>query len=170
MTKSISIIWNPTPLQAWSLCLPRLVRYDEILFDNFVILAGVIRQQIVRGDIRRSDFVCAFIRGFTAVVFCAKADKWATIQAYYSMFHSARALLYVKSLREHSHYCLVVSIKTLYVEPKVIPGHIVEGFQEAKNLREDADYYHRWSQAGCEKLLKIAEEFLEIAKKTVSLK
>ena len=34
-----------------------------------------IRQQIVRGDIRRSDFVCAFIRGFTAVVFCAKADK-----------------------------------------------------------------------------------------------
>ena len=34
-----------------------------------------IRQQIVRGDIRRSDFVCAFIRGFTTVVFCAKADK-----------------------------------------------------------------------------------------------
>ena len=93
--------------------------------------------------------------------------KWATIQTYYSMFHSARALLYVKSLREHSHYCLVASIKTLYVDPRVIPAHILEGFQEAKNLREDADYYHRWSQAGCEKLINIAGEFLEIAKNTV---
>ncbi len=91
--------------------------------------------------------------------------KWATIQTYYSMFHSARALLYVKSLREHSHYCLVAAIKTLYVETKIIPVHILEGFQEAKNLREDADYYHRWSQAGCEKLIELAEEFLGIAKK-----
>lgn len=91
--------------------------------------------------------------------------KWATIQTYYSMFHSARALLYIKSLREHSHYCLVAAIKTLYVETKIIPAHILEGLQEAKNLREDADYYHRWSQAGCKKLIKLAEEFLEIAKK-----
>ena len=40
--------------------------------------------------------------------------KWATIQIYYSMFHSARALLYAKNLREHSHYCLIAAIKTLY--------------------------------------------------------
>jgi uncharacterized protein (UPF0332 family) len=30
--------------------------------------------------------------------------KWATIQLYYSMFHSARSLLYAKNLREHSHF------------------------------------------------------------------
>ena len=42
--------------------------------------------------------------------------KWATIQIYYSMFHSARTLLYAKNLREHSHYCLIAAIKTLYVE------------------------------------------------------
>ena len=96
--------------------------------------------------------------------------KWTTIQTYYSMFHSARALLYIKSLREHSHYCLVAAINALYVETKIIPIHILEGFQEAKNLREDADYYHRWSQAGCEKLIKLAEEFLGIAKKTVLTK
>lgn len=90
--------------------------------------------------------------------------KWATIQTYYSMFHSARALLYAKSLREHSHYCLVAAIKTLYVKTKIIPIHILEGFQQAKDLREEADYYNRWSQAGCEKLIKLAEEFLTIAK------
>jgi len=90
--------------------------------------------------------------------------KWATIQIYYSMFHSARALLYAKNLREHSHYCLIVAVKTLYVETKQISQSFLEGLQEAKNLREEADYYNRWSQAGCEKLLKLAEEFLDKAK------
>jgi uncharacterized protein (UPF0332 family) len=76
------------------------------------------------------------------------------------MFHGARALLYAKNLREHSHYCLIAAIKALYVETKQIPVSFIEGLQEAKNLREEADYYNRWSQAGCEKLLKLAEEFL----------
>ena len=89
--------------------------------------------------------------------------KWATIQVYYSMFHSARALLYAKNLREHSHYCLIAAINTLYVETKHIPVSFLEGLQEAKNLREEADYYNRWSQVGCEKLLKVAEEFLHKA-------
>ncbi len=87
--------------------------------------------------------------------------KWATIQIYYAMFHSARALLYVKNLREHSHFCLIAAIKTLYVETGKLPVYLLEAIQEAKNLREDADYYNRWSKQGCEKLLKLAEEFLE---------
>lgn len=92
----------------------------------------------------------------------AKEDdhKWATIQIYYSMFHSARALLYVKNLREHSHYCLIAAMKALYVGPKLMPERLVDAFQEAKNLREDADYYSRWSETGCQKLMKLAEEFL----------
>src|SRR3990167_2391327 len=42
--------------------------------------------------------------------------KWATVQTYYSMFHSARALLYAKNLRERSHFCLIEAVRTLYVE------------------------------------------------------
>jgi uncharacterized protein (UPF0332 family) len=83
------------------------------------------------------------------------------------MFHSARALLYVKNLREYSHYCLIAAVKTLYVETKQIPTSFIEGLQEAKNLREEADYYNRWSQTGCEKLLKIAEEFLHKAENLI---
>lgn len=33
--------------------------------------------------------------------------KWSTIQSYYSMFHSGRALLYAQGYRERSHYCLI---------------------------------------------------------------
>lgn len=42
--------------------------------------------------------------------------KWSIIQSYYSMFHSARALLYQKGYREKSHFCLIESIRTLFVE------------------------------------------------------
>jgi uncharacterized protein (UPF0332 family) len=93
--------------------------------------------------------------------------KWATIQIYYSMFHSARALLYSRNLREHSHFCLIEAIRTLFVETKQIPLFLLEGFQEAKNLREEADYYNRWSKHGCEKLLKIAKDFIERARTIV---
>lgn len=86
------------------------------------------------------------------------------------MFHNARAMLYAKSLREHSHYCLVAAIKTLYVDTKIIPVHIIEGFQQAKDLREEADYYNRWSQAGCENLIKLAGEFIEITRKIILTK
>ncbi len=94
--------------------------------------------------------------------------KWATIQVYYSMFHSARALLFAKNLREHSHFCLIAAIKAIYVETKQLPVHLLEALQEAKNLREDADYYNRWSEQGCGKLLKLAEEFLNKAKEIIS--
>ena len=94
--------------------------------------------------------------------------KWATVQLYYSMFHSARALLYFKNLREHSHFCLIAAVQTLYVESKQIPVTILEALKEAKNLREEADYYDRWSQEGCRKLLDAAENFLNKASQIVS--
>ncbi len=33
--------------------------------------------------------------------------KWSTIQAYYSMFHAARALLLSSGYREKSHKCIL---------------------------------------------------------------
>lgn len=95
--------------------------------------------------------------------------KWATIQLYYSMFHSARALLYFKNLREHSHFCLIAAIQTLYVETKQLPVTFLEALKKAKSLREDADYYDRWSKEGCQKLLSAGEDFLDKAGQIVSV-
>jgi uncharacterized protein (UPF0332 family) len=67
--------------------------------------------------------------------------KWAAVQSYYSIFHSCRALLYAKGYRERSHHCLIVGIRVLYVEKRILPFHLVEGFVKAKVLRENADYY-----------------------------
>ncbi len=96
--------------------------------------------------------------------FKANDYKWATIQCYFSMFHSARALLYAKGYKEKSHHCLLVAIRALYVEEKLLPLRLLEGLQKAKTLRENADYYDEWSKVGAETTLEIAEEFLEKSK------
>ncbi len=94
--------------------------------------------------------------------------KWATIQSYYSMFHSARALLYNKNYREKSHYCLIVALRILYVEAGQLPISFIEVLQRAKALREDADYYDEWSKITTEEILAKAEEFLNRAKKIIN--
>lgn len=94
--------------------------------------------------------------------------KWSTIQAYYSMFHSARALLYNKNYREKSHYCLIVALRVLYVETGELPVSFIEVLQRAKDLREDADYYDEWSKITTEEIVTKAEEFLDRAKKIIN--
>lgn len=93
--------------------------------------------------------------------------KWATIQFYYSMFHSARALLYAKNYRERSHYCLIIALRSLYVDKKLLSNNLVESLQRAKTLRENADYYDDWSKESAGSLLKLAEEFLSVSEKLV---
>jgi len=90
--------------------------------------------------------------------------RWCIIQIYYSMFHSARALLYFKNYREHSHYCLIQAIKELYVKAGKLEAFFLEALSEAKNLREAADYYGEYSDVNAEKLLNKAEKFIERAK------
>lgn len=94
--------------------------------------------------------------------------KWATIQCYYSMFHAARALVYAENYREKSHYCLLVTIRALYVETRKLSFKFLENLERAKTLRENADYYGEFSQNGAKDILDKAEEFLEAAKEILS--
>jgi uncharacterized protein (UPF0332 family) len=96
--------------------------------------------------------------------------KWATVQAYYSMFHSARALLYFKNYREKSHACLIEAMRVFYVQGEKLSLAIIEAMGEAKRLREDADYYGDFSESLAKDLLEKAEEFLEEAKKILKEK
>jgi uncharacterized protein (UPF0332 family) len=84
------------------------------------------------------------------------------------MFHAARAMIYARSYREHSHYCLIEAIRTLFVETRRFPINLLEALGEAKSLREDADYYGRWSEKGCDMLLKAAVQFLDKAQSIIA--
>lgn len=96
-----------------------------------------------------------------------KNFKWATIQAYYAMFHSARTLLYHKGYREKSHYCLILAMKAFYVRGGVLEMRLVETFQMAKALREGADYENTFDDESAKSLVAQAEKFVLAAAKVV---
>jgi uncharacterized protein (UPF0332 family) len=79
-----------------------------------------------------------------------KRCKWATIQAYYAMFHAARALLYSRGYRERSHFCVVAGIEHLFGETKQIELTWVRALKNAMSLREDAGYSDAYSPDGAE--------------------
>jgi uncharacterized protein (UPF0332 family) len=90
--------------------------------------------------------------------------KWATIQSYYSMYHSARALLFAKGFREKNHRCLRIAVGSLYAGASEPFARLVEDFQLAKQLRENADYADDFSENSATKLQNSARRFLEIAR------
>lgn len=97
-----------------------------------------------------------------------KNYKWATIQAYYSMFHSARTLIYSKGYREKSHYCLIVALRTLFVSQRLLDVRLIEAMQMAKILRENADYENDFSASGAEALVEKASTFLKRAEEILN--
>ncbi len=89
--------------------------------------------------------------------------KWSTIQAYYAMFHAARALIYSEGYREKSHYCLAVALRALFVDKNTMDAQLVRDFLNAMNLREAADYESDFSQAGAKAVIASADKFIERA-------
>jgi len=96
--------------------------------------------------------------------FSDKNYKWATIQSYYSMFHTARALLYKKGYREKSHFCLIEAVRSLYVIEGKLSREFVEAMQLGKSLRENADYYGDFDKESSKEMIETAERFFKTAK------
>lgn len=87
--------------------------------------------------------------------------KWAIIQAYYSMFHAARALIYSKGYRERSHRACLVALKEFFLD--TLSEERIDDFAEAMDLRESADYGSAYTDADARNLVGKAQEFLENA-------
>ncbi|MFY3740999.1 MAG: uncharacterized protein (UPF0332 family) [Candidatus Nitrosomirales archaeon] len=97
-----------------------------------------------------------------------KKFKWATIQGYYSMFHSARALLYHKGFREKSHYALSLAIRELFINE--LGRNLINQFEDGMELRQEADYGLKFSEAGATETIEGAERFLKRAKEILVIK
>ncbi len=108
------------------------------------------------------------LRGSESDLATAKASyeagdhKWATVQAYYSIFHAARALLYNRGFRERSHRGLLKALAELYSRNTLSDMLVV--FEESMSLREDADYELVHSEQGAGEALEDAEVFFERSK------
>ncbi len=93
--------------------------------------------------------------------------KCAIIQAYYSMFHSFRALLFSKGFREKSHTCLKYAIESLFVDSGLLDNTLVNDFDYAMKMREGADYGHIYSEDSALELKKSADRIYEVARRMV---
>jgi uncharacterized protein (UPF0332 family) len=96
--------------------------------------------------------------------------KWSTIQAYYAMFHAARALIYYRGYREKGHYCLAVALRALFVEEGQVESQFVRDFLNAMSLREAADYETKFSMEGAKAVIASAERFIEKAVTVLGIK
>ncbi len=89
--------------------------------------------------------------------------KWTIVQAYYSMFHAARALIYSKGYREKSHRACLVALKEFFLDP--LGEERINDFEEAMDLRESADYGSSYTDEDEKNLVGKAQEFLENVKR-----
>ena len=94
--------------------------------------------------------------------------KWSTIQSYYAMFHAARALLYSRGYREKSHYCLSVAMRHLFASKGLLKDSMVDDMDDARALREDADYRAAFSEVGAHHNLEAAKRFVARAMELLS--
>ena len=91
--------------------------------------------------------------------------KWATVQAYYAMFHTAKALVYQSGYREKSHRCLAIALRELYVRPGRLDEAALVELADARALREEADYRGAFSETAARQSVRAAQQFVEYAVK-----
>jgi len=93
--------------------------------------------------------------------------KWAIIQAYYSMFHSFRALIFSKGYREKSHTCIKYAIESLFVDAGALDNRLLQDFSYAMKIREGADYGSVYSADSALELQKSAIKIFEVCEKLI---
>lgn len=98
-----------------------------------------------------------------------KDFKWASVQAYYSMFHAAKALVLAKGFREKSHYCLIIALNELYVKTGKMDSEIADTIELCMHLRHDADYGSIFDKESAQTAISYAEEFLDVTTQLLPL-
>ena len=95
--------------------------------------------------------------------------KWATVQSYYAIFHLARALLYSEGYREKSHRALLLAVKELFVKRGKIKEEFIRKFEDAMDLREEADYGLEFSEGGAREVVMDAENLLRMCGRIIEV-
>lgn len=93
--------------------------------------------------------------------------KWATVQAYYSMFHTAKALVLSKGYREKGHFCLSIALKALFTDEGILEEKHYNNYRDAMHLREDADYGLIYSEDSSKGAIGWARDLLGEAKEII---
>lgn len=86
-------------------------------------------------------------------------SKWASIQAYYSIFHAAKSLVLSKGYREKGHACLIVALRELFPAER----YLANDLELCMDLRHGADYASTYDTESATIAVRKAGESLERA-------
>ena len=142
-----------------------------------VELSPVIERLIQQGELFKSEFPLEkVIREMDA----AKDDlqdatdsfeqskwKWATIQGYHSMLHSAHTLLYSRGYKEHDENVLVIALGELFREE--LGNGLVAVYNKAIQLKRNAEELV-FSEDGAIETIQGAKAWLSVARNILKAK
>ncbi len=94
----------------------------------------------------------------------------ALVQAYASMFHAGRALLFRDGIIEKSHYCLIAYLKEKYVKSDKIPVESITLMDSFREERNDVLYSLERitvEEKECEEGVKSARQFIKVVERAL---
>lgn len=95
--------------------------------------------------------------------------KGANNRAYYSIFHSIKAILALEPIDFKRHKDVTAYFNKNYVNTEIFPRRLGHKIAEATTIREDSDYDDEFivKSEETEKQIETAEELLELVEKYI---
>lgn len=104
------------------------------------------------------------------LLFNAKKFKGANNRAYYSIFHSIKAILSLEPIDFKRHKDVIAYFNKNYVRTDIFPKKIGHMIAEANSIRKDSDYDDEFvvNPRTTEEQIKTAKELLKLVKDYIS--
>lgn len=101
-----------------------------------------------------------------------KLYKSANNRAYYSIFHSIRAVLALEPIDFKKHKTVISYFNKNYIHTEIFPKNMGRRISESSRIREDSDYDDEFIVSEAETLaqIKTAEEFIALVEKYIEEK
>jgi len=98
------------------------------------------------------------------LLYNGKKYKGANNRAYYSIFHSMKAVLALEPIDFKRHKDVIGYFNKNYINKEIFPKHLGRKISDASSLREDSDYEDEFSvsQEDTEEQIELAKELFKL--------
>lgn len=140
------------------------MKIDELIEKNLIRKERINKEEIL-GSLELAE---RFLRRAEGNL---KINFWdvAFLLAYNSLFHSARALLFVHGYKERSHWAMILALKEIYSKNEKV-RKILDLIDSYRISRHAIQYKGSLcTKIDAEEAVKDAKEFLEIVKQILKV-
>lgn len=106
------------------------------------------------------------------ILFNQKKYKGANNRAYYSIFHSIKAVLALEPIDFRKHKDVIAHFNQYYVKTEIFPRKLGHEIAEASSIREDSDYDDEFvvKPEDTIKQIEVAKELFNLVNEYISNK